>query len=128
MLSFYSVSLLKCREVNFLSTFLISLIFRTLALFSIFPFCSIFQLFCHIFFYIAVCHSVTAFCHSSKLNHRHNEQNSTISLSINIAEVMHLTLSCIMFGHFTTLCMKGLRAKILKITGRVELFLMQNSY
>ena len=40
--------------------FYIRPIFKTLVLFSIYPFYSIFQLFCHIFFYIAVGHSVTS--------------------------------------------------------------------
>ena len=47
--------------------------FKTLVPRSIFPFCSICQLFGHIFFYIAVCHSVSLHA-ASKWNRRHNKQ------------------------------------------------------
>ena len=50
----------------------ISPLFKTLVLLSIFLFWSICQLFCHIFFCIAVYHCVTL--HTvSKLYHRHNK-------------------------------------------------------
>ena len=69
----YSCFRFAVARLNFSQLLCITPIFKTLVLHSVFPFGSICQLFCHSFFYIAVCHSVTLHA-ASKQNHRHNKQ------------------------------------------------------
>ena len=67
------LSRLNCELKIFYKLLLIRTIFKTLVLRSIFPFCSICQLFGRIFLYIAASHFVTLHT-TSKWNHRYNKQ------------------------------------------------------
>ena len=60
-------------RLKFYKLLCIRTILKTLVLCSFFPFCSICQLFGHIFFYMVICHSVTLYT-ASKWNRRHNKQ------------------------------------------------------